>query len=299
METTSGDEAELLDVAVEAARRAGSLLLDGRGRARQIETKSSPTDMVSEMDRAAEALIRTVLAERRPGDAILGEEGGELAGDTGVRWIVDPLDGTTNFLYGFPAWSVSVAAERGAVVVVGAVFDPTHDELWTAQRGRGAYCNAAPLPPLADRGGAATALVATGFSYLPAERETHGQVIAYLLPRICDIRRRRFGGARPVLGGCRPGGRVSRAGHPHLGPGGRRPDRHRGGRVGPGGFPRRSRRRRRGAGRPAAARRRATRPARRRSLKLLPEGEQHLAIPGQVPIDADVPEHVVAEAEER
>jgi myo-inositol-1(or 4)-monophosphatase len=189
VETTSGDEAELLDVAVEAARRAGSLLLDGRGRAEQIETKSSPTDMVSEMDRSAEALIRTVLAERRPGDAILGEEGGELAGDTGVRWIVDPLDGTTNYLYGFPAWAVSVAAERGGDVVVGAVFDPTHDELWTAQRGRGAYCNAAPLPLLTDRGGAATALVATGFSYQPAEREAHGQLIAYLLPRVRDIRR--------------------------------------------------------------------------------------------------------------
>jgi len=189
VETTGGDQAELLDVAVEAARGAGFLLLDARGRAQRIETKSSPTDMVSEMDRAAEALIRALLAERRPGDAILGEEGGEVAGDTGVRWIVDPLDGTTNFLYGFPAWAVSVAAERDGVVIVGAVFDPTHDELWTAERDRGAYRNGTPLTPLGDTGGAATALVATGFSYQPAERSAHAQVIAYLLPRVRDIRR--------------------------------------------------------------------------------------------------------------
>ena len=189
MEATHGDEAELLDVAVESARRAGALLLDGLGRARQIETKSSATDMVSEMDRAAEALVRVVLAERRPGDAILGEEGGAQAGETGVRWIVDPLDGTTNFLYQFPHWAVSVAAERDGVVVAGAVFDPSHDELWTAEHGRGAYLNGAPITPLTDRGGAATALVATGFSYQAADRETEGRVIAYLLPRIRDIRR--------------------------------------------------------------------------------------------------------------
>jgi len=189
VETTGGDQAELLDVAVEAARRAGSLLLDGRGRAQRIETKSSATDMVSEMDRGAEALIRAVLAERRPHDAVLGEEGGEQSGDTGVRWIVDPLDGTTNFLYGFPAWAVSVAAERDGTVVVGAVFDPTHDELWTAERGRGAYRNAAPLTPLIDGGGLDTALVATGFSYQAEARRTQGQLVAYLLPRVRDIRR--------------------------------------------------------------------------------------------------------------
>jgi myo-inositol-1(or 4)-monophosphatase len=180
---------ELVDVAVEAARRAGSLLSDGRGQARRVETKSSATDMVSEMDRAAEALIRAVIAEQRPGDAVLGEEGGEVAGGTGVRWIVDPLDGTTNYLYGFPAWSVSVAAEMDGVIVAGAVFDPTHDELWTASLGGGATRNGELLPALGDRADLATALVATGFGYRAEQRAAQGLVAAYVLPRVRDIRR--------------------------------------------------------------------------------------------------------------
>jgi myo-inositol-1(or 4)-monophosphatase len=180
---------DLLDVAVEAARRAGSLLMGGRGEAIHVETKSSATDMVSEMDRGAEALIRAVITGQRPGDAILGEEGGALAGETGVRWIVDPLDGTTNFLYRFPAWCVSVAAEVDGAVVAGAVYDPTHDELWTAISGEGAACNGVPLAPLVDGGGLATALVATGFGYRTEERATQGRVVAHVLPKVRDIRR--------------------------------------------------------------------------------------------------------------
>ncbi len=180
----------LLDVAVEAARRAGALLADGRGEPVHVETKSSATDMVSEMDRGAEALIRAVLAEQRPGDGVLGEEGGEMEGETGVRWIVDPLDGTTNFLYGFPAWCVSVAAEQAGDVVVGAVFDPTHNELWTAVRGGGAACNGTSLAlPGGEGGGLDTALVATGFGYRAAERAAQGRVAAYVLPRVRDLRR--------------------------------------------------------------------------------------------------------------
>ncbi len=178
---------ELLDIAVEAARRAGALLAGGH--ATNVETKSSATDMVSEMDRGAEALIRAVISGERPGDAILGEEGGEAAGATGVRWIVDPLDGTTNFLYRFPAWCVSVAAEVDGEVAAGAVYDPTHDELWTAVRGEGAACNGRSLGPLDDRGGLATALVATGFGYRSEQRRAQGRVAAYLLPRVRDIRR--------------------------------------------------------------------------------------------------------------
>jgi myo-inositol-1(or 4)-monophosphatase len=183
------DDGELLEVAVDAARRAGSLLYDARGHAKRVETKSSATDMVSEMDRAAEALIRSVITSHRPGDAVLGEEGGEIAGATGVRWIVDPLDGTTNFLYGFPAWCVSVAAEVDGVVAAGAVFDPNHDELWTAVRGAGAARNGEALAALEDRSGLATALVATGFAYKPEEREAQGRVASYVLPRVRDIRR--------------------------------------------------------------------------------------------------------------
>jgi myo-inositol-1(or 4)-monophosphatase len=180
---------QLLDVAVEAARRAGALLLQGLGSARDIGTKSSATDMVSEMDRAAEAVVRAVIAERRPGDAILGEEGGEVAGTTGVRWIVDPLDGTTNFLYGFPVWSVSVAAERDGAIVAGTVFDPVHNEIWTAVLGEGAALNGSPLPLLADRADLATALVATGFEYGAARRGEQGQVVTSVLPEVRDIRR--------------------------------------------------------------------------------------------------------------
>jgi len=178
---------ELLDIAVEAARRAGSFLIGGH--ATHVETKSSATDMVSEMDRGAEALIRAVISGQRPGDAILGEEGGEASGGSGVRWIVDPLDGTTNYLYRFPAWCVSVAAEVDGEITVGAVYDPTHDECWTAVRGEGATLNEVPLPALADGGGLATALVATGFAYRSEERSSQGRVAAYVLPRVRDIRR--------------------------------------------------------------------------------------------------------------
>jgi len=189
MDATPAPLEELLDVAVEAARRGGALLSGGRGEALHVETKSSATDMVSEMDRGAEALIRAVITGQRPGDAILGEEGGELPGATGVRWIVDPLDGTTNYLYRFPAWCVSVAAEVDGTVAVGAVLDPTHDELWTAVAGGGAACNGVPLAPLEDRRGLDTALVATGFGYRTEERAAQGRVVAYVLPRVRDIRR--------------------------------------------------------------------------------------------------------------
>jgi myo-inositol-1(or 4)-monophosphatase len=145
--------------------------------------------MVSDLDRASETVIRAVIGERRPGDAFLGEEGDRTTGTTGVRWIVDPLDGTTNFLYGFPVWSVSVAAERDGAVVAGVVFDPVHDELWTAVRGEGAACNEVPLETLADDAELATALVATGFAYAAETRAGQGRVAAYLLPRVRDVRR--------------------------------------------------------------------------------------------------------------
>src|SRR5919199_160085 len=111
---------DLLAVAVEAARAAGAVLLERAGAPRGVTTKSTPTDLVSDADLAAERAIRDVLRERRPGDAILGEEGGDVAGTTGVRWVVDPLDGTVNFLFGLPQWCVSVACEGRAAARVGA-----------------------------------------------------------------------------------------------------------------------------------------------------------------------------------
>jgi myo-inositol-1(or 4)-monophosphatase len=182
------------------------MLADRVGEAIVVSTKSSPTDIVTELDRAAERLIRQQLAAARPGDAFLGEEGGETAGtaDTGaesaVRWVVDPLDGTVNYLYELPDWAVSIAAELGGQVVAGAVCVPRRDVLYYGVLGGGSYrvplsggqpdrlaCNArVPL---------ARALIATGFGYDQARRVVQGRVVASVLPRVRDIRR---GGAAAV-----------------------------------------------------------------------------------------------------
>jgi myo-inositol-1(or 4)-monophosphatase len=140
--------------------------------------------MVSAADRDAEALIQAGLREARPEDGLLAEEGGREVAASGRRWIVDPLDGTTNFLYGFPSWAVSIALEGE----LGVVFDPVRDELFVASRGSGATLNGEPLripapPPLS------TALIATGFGYDAERRRKQGQVLSRVVPRIRDIRR--------------------------------------------------------------------------------------------------------------
>jgi myo-inositol-1(or 4)-monophosphatase len=176
--------AELLAVAEEAARAAGAILLERFGSERALEqTKSSPTDLVSEADLLAERAIRELLAERAPGDAIMGEEGADTAGTTGRRWIVDPLDGTVNFLFGIPQWAVSVACEG----VAGVVFDPVRDELFAVADGR-ATLNGAPLRA-SQRTDLASALVATGFGYEAEVRAGQAETIARLLPLVRDIRR--------------------------------------------------------------------------------------------------------------
>jgi myo-inositol-1(or 4)-monophosphatase len=182
---------ELRDLAVDVAREAGALLLDGQRRARAVvETKSTRTDMVTEMDRAAEALIVTRLHAARPGDAVLGEEGGEREASAagGVRWVVDPLDGTTNYLYGHPTFAVSIAAESGGRTLVGVVFDPAHDELFEAVEGRGARCNGEPVR-VSAKADLATALVGTGFGYEAERRARQARVLAGVLPHVRDIRR--------------------------------------------------------------------------------------------------------------
>ena len=198
---TRPDPGELLGLAVDVAQAAGAMLAAGRpagpsGRPEVADTKSSPTDVVTEMDRAAEALIRERLLAARPRDAILGEEGGEKAGQGDgpgrVRWVVDPLDGTVNYLYGLPDWSVSVAAEVDGTVVAGVVTVPSHGELFTATLGGGAWlwagdgtvalrCNTGV--PLAQ------ALVSTGFGYEVPRRVVQGEVVGAVLPRVRDIRR--------------------------------------------------------------------------------------------------------------
>jgi myo-inositol-1(or 4)-monophosphatase len=183
---------ELLAIAVEAAVAAGKLLALRDGRVEVAATKSSPTDVVTEMDRRSEELIRSLILTARPCDAILGEEGGQT-GDAPVRWVIDPLDGTVNYLYGLPGWSVSIGAEVRGVIVAGAVNVPRPGELFGATLGGGAWLDSGsggresvrcgPGVPLAQ------ALVATGFGYQAARREAQGEVVAALLPRIRDIRR--------------------------------------------------------------------------------------------------------------
>jgi fructose-1,6-bisphosphatase/inositol monophosphatase family enzyme len=185
---------ELLDVALAAASGAAELLAAGFGRAQAgVGTKSSPTDMVTEMDRAAERHIGEVLARRRPSDGVLGEEGTSLAGTTGVEWIVDPLDGTTNYLFGVPAYAVSVAASVDGRTVVGVVTDPSRRETWSAAAGRGARIDGRPIRLIPSARPLGEALVATGFSYRPQQRGHQAQVLTRVLPSVRDIRR--FGAA--------------------------------------------------------------------------------------------------------
>jgi myo-inositol-1(or 4)-monophosphatase len=183
------DVETLLRLAMDAAVDAGALLLDGAHQVRAtVEHKSSPTDMVTEMDRAAEAQIVAALRASRPDDGFLGEEGSSEAGTTGVRWLVDPLDGTTNYLYGFPAYTVSIAAELDGAVAAAVVHDPNHQETFTALAGRGAWRNDTALQ-ISGPPSAATALVGTGFSYQPERRRVQADVLVRLLPQVRDIRR--------------------------------------------------------------------------------------------------------------
>jgi myo-inositol-1(or 4)-monophosphatase len=183
------DPDALVALASDVAGQAVQLLLDGLGRARvSIETKSSATDMVSEMDHAAEQLIVSALLAARPGDGIVGEEGSATAGTSGLRWVIDPLDGTTNYLYDFPGWCVSIAAEDAHGVVAGVVADAVHAETFTATRGGGARRNGAPIG-CSPRTDLATALVGTGFGYAAERRRAQADVLVGLLPRVRDVRR--------------------------------------------------------------------------------------------------------------
>jgi myo-inositol-1(or 4)-monophosphatase len=180
---------ELLETALEAARTAGELLRTGRPADLGVAaTKSSPVDVVTEMDVAAEKLITEFVAARRPDDGFLGEEGASAEGTSGVRWVVDPLDGTVNYLYGLPSWSVSIAVELRGRTVVGVVEAPMRGETYQAVEGRGAFRNGErvrcrPTPPFSR------ALVGTGFGYLAERRVHQAEVVSALLPRLRDIRR--------------------------------------------------------------------------------------------------------------
>jgi len=184
----TGRVTSVLVVAEEAARAAGALLLErfaaGRDAAGAIAAKSTPTDLVSEADLAAEAAIREVLRARVPEDGIRGEEGEDEPSRSGRWWTVDPLDGTVNYLYGHPQWCVSVACDGEA----GVVFDPVRDELFAATADGAPTLNGAAIAAGAPAS-LAVALVATGFGYDARVREAQAAIVAELLPHVRDIRR--------------------------------------------------------------------------------------------------------------
>jgi myo-inositol-1(or 4)-monophosphatase len=199
-------EGELLALAVDLACEAGALLLERfeAGAEPALASKTTPTDLVSEADLASERLIRERLSAARPNDAFLGEEGGGEDGSSGLTWVVDPLDGTVNFLFGVPQWCVSVAVRDGEGELAGAVFDPCRGELFTAMRegpalladrgSRGSPIGGEQMgPPERRCEDLARALVATGFAYDAQVRAAQAEVVASLIPRVRDIRR--FGSA--------------------------------------------------------------------------------------------------------
>ena len=192
--TMRNDPPALLELAIATAREAGALVAEGRASAaEQVGVKSSPVDVVTAVDTASEALVVGRLLGARPDDGILGEEGADRAGTSGVRWIVDPIDGTVNFLYGYPAYAVSIAAELDGQVVAGVVLNVATGELFSATAGGGAVLAAPGAPPVPLTGSRPESLdrslVATGFGYRVEQRRAQGAVVAELLPRVRDIRR--------------------------------------------------------------------------------------------------------------
>jgi len=197
--TAEADDAvALLALAEEVARRAGELVRSGGPGQVEVETtKSSPTDVVTATDRAAEDLVRSLLGELRPQDGVLGEEQGWVPGASGLTWVVDPIDGTVNYLYGIPAYAVSVAVVTGRPDVdggweplAGCVYDVAGGHAFTAARGRGAWLDrgrlgqvARPVPALDQ------ALIATGFGYRAERRRAQARVLVELLPSVRDVRR--------------------------------------------------------------------------------------------------------------
>lgn len=189
-------EPKLTEIADRVAAEAADLVRKRRaelrdGAAMSVGTKSSDTDVVTAADKESERLIRARLTELRPGDAVLGEEEGGSAGEAAedaVTWVVDPIDGTVNFLYGYPAFAVSVAAQIGGASVAGAIVDPVSGRHWTATRGEGAWLDGNPLrvgsPASLD-----LTLLATGFGYRADRRQRQARLMTSMLGRVRDIRR--------------------------------------------------------------------------------------------------------------
>lgn len=180
---------ELLACAEELARAAGDMALRGRKSGNvTATTKSSPTDMVTQYDKASEDLITSGLARLRPLDGIIGEEGANADSSTGITWHIDPIDGTSNFYFDLPLWAVSIGAVDNSGPLIGVVYVPALGEMFTAVRGSGAFLNGQPIH-VRDNSSLADALVATGFSYHINQRAHHAQRVANMITHIRDIRR--------------------------------------------------------------------------------------------------------------
>ncbi|MHB1539433.1 MAG: inositol monophosphatase family protein [Solirubrobacteraceae bacterium] len=211
----SAEVAQLPQLACTLAREAGELLREryDSGSITGVQSKSTPTDLVSEADLAAERLLRARIRHARPHDGILGEEGEDVHGSSGLRWVIDPLDGTVNFLFGIPQWSVSVAVQEvgegagaaaavetaqsqqqpaepllGARTLAAAIYDPCRGEMWSAVRDGEALLDGAPVHG-SRRHELATAMLATGLAYDARLRARQARVLARLIPRVRDIRR--------------------------------------------------------------------------------------------------------------
>jgi myo-inositol-1(or 4)-monophosphatase len=184
--------ADLLALATATATEAARLVVEERPRAGRdlavAATKSSATDIVTEMDRRSERAIVDRLLAARPADGVLGEEGADREGTSGITWVVDPIDGTVNYLYEIPSYAVSIAARDAEGSLVGVVVNPVSGETWTAVRGGGAFLDGRPLR-LAEPPPLEMALVATGFGYGRRRRARQAEILRSVLPVVRDIRR--------------------------------------------------------------------------------------------------------------
>lgn len=180
-------ENELLALALRVSQEAGELLMN-RPATFNLSVKTGALDFATQMDHESEKYIVTALLRARPNDGIIGEEGASRPSTSGITWVIDPIDGTVNYLYGLPGWNVSIAAKDEYGSLVGVVHAPTINSTWTGIRGGGAFLNGLPIlcndPIELDR-----ALIGTGFAYDIGERKEQARVVDHLLPRIRDLRR--------------------------------------------------------------------------------------------------------------
>ena len=180
---------ELIDLAERAARAAGELLFDRfHGPARGVSAKSTPTDLVSDADRASEQLLVELISKERPDDGFITEESEGRESQSGLSWVLDPLDATVNYLFGIPWWCVSVAVEDEAGAVAGAIYNPNVDEMFSASRDGGAHLNRRAMH-VSEKSDLSQALIGTGFSYDPGAREDQAAIVARVIPTARDVRR--------------------------------------------------------------------------------------------------------------